>query len=180
MEQLDRVYSTFTNLESNYKRSKKTRTEYVLDKFGGDIDIGSMVILDGLAANPPETAEDIAKLSTIRNIFSAIKKHAHNLDALTSFNFLDNDGAETALMAALDSAYVQGTGIKAVSAKDLGHAKHYHVQADGVKVVPIATAEKIHIFNDSMRLLIQERTGLPVRIGEVYAQASGGHLSKVD
>lgn len=177
MEPLDRVYSAFTNLEANFKRSKKSRSEYIADKFGGDIDIGSMVILDSLASKNLETPEEIAKLSTIRNIFAAIKKRRNSLDSLTSFNFLDESGVESSVASALDSAFERGTGICAVDADGLGYAKHYSVLASGIKVLPIAKAERLHVYNQDMMLMLKGRTGLNIRVGDVLLQSQDGHIT---
>ena len=88
MEVLDRVYSAFSNLDRDFARSKKSRTDFILEKFGGDIDMGSMIILDAISASTvEETAEDIQKLTFVKEIFEKLKDARDNLDSLPDFKF---------------------------------------------------------------------------------------------
>lgn len=87
MEVLDRVYKAFSNLESDFAKSGKTRTEFIKDKFGGDIEIGSVIILDAISNVDSESIEDINKISFIKKVIKGVRENANRLDNLTDFVF---------------------------------------------------------------------------------------------
>ena len=67
MSILDKVYTTFKRLDQDFARSKKTRTEFITDKFGGDIAIGSVIILDAIRAEGVEESPENIDLKHIQN-----------------------------------------------------------------------------------------------------------------
>lgn len=92
MSILDRVYTTFKRLDQDFARSKKSRSEFIVDKFGGDINTGSIIILDAIHAEGlEETPENIEKMSFVKDTFAAIQANADHLDSLTSFVFTDTN-----------------------------------------------------------------------------------------
>ena len=100
MEVLDRVYSAFSNLDRDFARSKKSRTDFILEKFGGDIDMGSMIILDAISASTgEETAEDIQKLTFVKEIFEKLKDARDNLDSLPYSKTLSSRSKRAKLLA---------------------------------------------------------------------------------
>lgn len=178
MEQLDKVYSAFTNLEANYKRSKKSRQEYLKDKFGGDIEIGMMVIMDFFSGAQVTSDEDIKKLSTIKDIFAGVKKNINNLDSLSSFKELTENG-DANVMLLLDSASIAGSRIAVMTSDTMLPDFHYRATETGVSVVPLILASRIKVFNGSMCSFVQSVLGnkANVEVGEVYMQGKGGTLS---
>ena len=71
MEVLDRVYNAFANLDRDFAKSKKTRAVFIADKFGGDIDIGSTIILDAISSGTGEEKSlSLSRLSRLFRIFS--------------------------------------------------------------------------------------------------------------
>lgn len=175
MKQLDAVYNAFTHLEQNYKRSKKTRKEYILDKFGGDIEVGSLVILDYFAGAKLDDPDDIEKFSTIRDIFSAIKKSSANLDTLSSFDELLTGGNQ-AVKVLLEDAAIKGSGILTIPQAPSNEWAHYKATAKNVMVVPLVTAKKVRVFNDSMRVFVQSLVGTSQRVsvGQTYIKDTQG------
>lgn len=138
MEQLDLVHNTFVNLERNYKRSNRSRSEYVKEKFGGNISIAAFLILNALSAEEFTDPEDIRKFSEIRDIFEKIKENQDRLDSLTSFDF-DEDQSTTDVFSALSSGQRSGTGFEVCEQATLYRygALHYDARPDEVRIVPI-------------------------------------------
>ena len=140
MEQLDLVYSTFANLERNYSRSKKSRSEYIKDKFGGDIPVGSFLILNALSAEEFSDPEDIRKFSEIRAIFDKLLENKDRLDSLASFNFdMDSDGSMSALDV-LNLCQDFGTGVTVVEQGALYNGEagvmQFDVRSEEVRIAP--------------------------------------------
>lgn len=155
MEQLDKVYDTFVNLEKNYKRSKKPRKEYLLEKFGGDINTGSFLILHALSREELVSAEDIDKMSTVRRIFNAIKDRSDRLDTIQTFNFLDG-GDDDAIISALDTADKMGHGFCLVEQASVSQTKRdpmcYRVTAKNGEVVSLVDARYLRAYSPGLVL----------------------------
>lgn len=90
---LERVYSAFTNLERDYKKSNKTRSQFIIDKFGGDIQVGASVILHSIYSESQLSGDDIQKFTEVSTIFNNIIAAKDKLDSLRSFDFSE-DNAE--------------------------------------------------------------------------------------
>ena len=174
MEVLDRVYDTFCRLERDYKRSKKTRTEFITDKFGGDIAVGSMIILDAVSSSTgEETPKDIRKLTFVKHVIDSVKANADSLDTLPDFSFSGND-LYTRLLSVLDSSLSDGTGIRTVSQADL-HKKRrgaVHIIATPKETLftPFERCTVLHAYNDAMcGVLSQMRGGESLRRGTYHS-----------
>lgn len=131
---LDNVYSKFTNLEKDYKRTKKSRSKFIIERFGGDIVVGSTIILDAIYEENPTTQEDIAKFSVVKDIISNILKAKDDLDYLESFDFSNDMSIATIIDRLLSSVDMGQTTI--VSQRDLYKhvgALHFYVGLDGVQ-----------------------------------------------
>lgn len=148
MEQLDLVYNTLTSLEKNYHRSKKSRSEYVKEKFGGDIGIGSFLILNALQAAELSDPEDVKKLSAVRRIIDNIKDNEDNLDAINSFDF-DNESMITAIHNSLVAGLRGGQHIKIAEQSEFyataGRPLHYKVSPNTTTVVPVNSARYFRV-----------------------------------
>lgn len=175
MKQLDAVYRAFTHLESNYRRSNKTRREYIVDKFGGDVEIGSMVILDYFAGAKLEDPDDIAKFSAIRDIFNVLKKNIDNLVTFESFDDLFNKGNQS-IKILLEDASIKGSKIIVVPHTDSDEWAHYKVKELYTTVVPLVSATKVRVFNGAMQALVQSLVGSSrkVMVGQTYVKDEQG------
>lgn len=175
MEVLDRVYTTFRNLDRDFARSKKTRTEFITDKFGGDINIGSIIIMDAISSGDGvQTQEDIEKLSFIRDIFDKIKAFADNLDALEDFSFSDTSFAKE-LDTLLTQALVDGTHSAMVSPRDVwsafSGALHFVATPGGAVWSPVQGIKVVHCYNETMRdyMNVAYPSGISYELGKYYA-----------
>lgn len=182
MEQLDLVYNTLTSLEKNYRRSKKSRSEYILDKFGGDIGVGSFLILNALQAAELNDPEDIKKLSTVRRIIDSIRENEHQLDSLSSFDF-DTEAIQSTLTNALLAGLSQGSGISIVSQEYL-HEKYkgalsYRVSADRVQVVPVDHAEFFEVILPAWSAVLSGGNPEAFPEGQLLRKDSWGKLHPV-
>ncbi len=186
MEVLDRVYRTFSNLDRDYARSKKSRSEFITDKFGGDIDIGSMIILDAVSSlSGNETVEDIEKLTFIKNIFAKIKDSREILDSLPDFSF-SNVELYSNIRNLLTESWETGTRQHVVPQSfHIGeHTKHVHyVCTDtGATYTPLSQCKVLNVYNLYTQALYSNAfsSSSPVVEGEYYVVKNGTFLEKID
>lgn len=163
MDVLDRVFTTFSNLDRDFKKSTKSRTEFITDKFGGDIDIGAMIILDAISSSTgDETPDDIRKLTFVKHIIAGVKENKDVLDTLPDFSFSGND-LYTRLISVLDTSYSEGTGVSVISQAEL-HKKysgvvHFVSTPKGTKFVPFESCKVVHVYNDNMLGILSTMRG---------------------
>lgn len=182
MDTLDLVYNAFTGLERNYARSKKTRTEYVKDKFGGDINVGSFLILNALSAEEFVDPEDIKKFSEVRRIFEFLKDNQDKLDTLSSFN-LDDTSDITAALDSLHQGQEAGTGFTVVGQEqllDMG-AYHFVITSKQCSIAPIQlrnklkTTNRISIYSPGMKAFFGSFTSDgEVKVGDILVRGQIG------
>lgn len=182
MEQLDLVYNTFANLERNYKRSSKSRSEYVKEKLGGDISIATFLILNALSAEEFTDPEDIHKFSKIRDIFEKIKENQDRLDSLTSFNF-EEDQTATGVFTALAAGQRSGTGFEVCEQSALYRygALHYDARPDDSRIVPIRLESSetpppyVELFSRGMLTLFSQMVpGAKLSVGSLLKRENLG------
>ena len=178
MEQLDLVYNTFANLERNYARSKKSRSEYIADKFGGNIQIGSFLILNALSAEEFTDPEDIRKFSFVRDIFGEINAHADSLDALESFDFKEST-VVSQLKNALNAGQWTGMHIETCTQSELyGDSRgviHYDIRSAEAHVAPLMTARYYKIFSNAMVAFATPFCKVPVKQGDILERKNLGN-----
>ena len=182
MRTLDAVYNTFANLEKNYARASKSRSQYLIGKFGGDISVGSFLILHALSKEVYTDPEDIEKLSVIREVFANIKAHEDSLDSLNSFNF----GAENTMqqgILALSQGEYDGTGISVVDQKTMwtgkGKPSHYSINSKVTQVVPLSTAPYYNLYSPAIAALINSFCGGSFKVGDIVATKLGGRVQAI-
>lgn len=184
METLDRVYKAFSNLDRDFAKSKKTRSEFIIDKFGGDLDMGSMIILDAIGQfNGEETPEDIEKLTFVKDIFAKIMTARDSLDSLKDFSFGAEDDFRN-LMTLLAESEVDGTGIRCITQAELNKRDkgtvHFISSADGVVLSRFADSKVVHAYNENMLGFLQ--AVLPpssLELGGYYVRKSSMRVEEV-
>lgn len=159
MNVLDKVYNTFSNLDRDFARSKKTRTAFITDKFGGDIDTGAMIILDAVSTSGElETAEDIKKLTFVKDIFSQLQANKNKLDSLQSFSSFSDSTEFNELMRVLAKAESSGTGqretVQAEVYRQQRRAVHFVCTAEGSYFVGLNDCKILHAYNGHMQRMI--------------------------
>lgn len=185
MSILDKVYTTFSNLDKDYARTKKTRTEFITEKFGGDINTGSVIILDAIREEGlEENVENIAKMSYIKDIFNRIKSCADRLDTLQSFNFVQSDVA-TRILSILRSSNAHETRQNLVAQSSLwaGNARclHHVCTADGASYADMDACKVFNLYNENMYGLLSgvfTFDGDP-QLTTYYKVALGNRLKKI-
>ena len=181
MRQLDLVYNTFVNLEKNYAKSKKSREEYLKDKFGGDISVGAFLILNALGAEEFTDPEDIEKLSKVRDIFDDILANKDNLSELASFDF-DTNNTRNLLFAALNASQASGFGYTVIDQQHLYKKKdalHYHITPKETLVVPLLHARYTRVFSKAIASYVAHITGVVHETGTLLESRSGGRIAPV-
>ena len=173
---LDAVFKTFSKLEQNYARSSKDRQSYIEDKFGGDIEMGSFLILHALSKESITSPEDVEKLSFIRKTFDYLLKHKDHINALSSFVPNDNSLGDS-MLNALRSGYESGTKVliqeQTVLNKRYG-AYHFHARAHDVQYTPISIIKKLRAITPVIGGSIEQMTGEPAIPFAVYGVDSFG------
>lgn len=185
MEVLDRVYNAFSNLDRDFAKSKKTRTEFIQDKFGGDIDMGSMIILDAISASTgEETPEDIQKLTFVKEIFDKLKDARDSLDSLPDFQFTNGSMFQDLLLLIQEST-ASGTHIRSIPQKRLrkvgGGAVHFVAKADGLVQAPFAGCKVLYAFNENMLGLIDTTSqGADFKLFGLYEKKNAIHAVEIN
>lgn len=186
MSILESVYKAFTHLDRDYARSKKSRTEFIKDKFGGDINIGSIIILDaireeGVSENP----EDIQKLSFIKDSFAFFQENASRLDKLETFSTASADLLNE-LAGILDRADSHGTKQVAVPQAVLWEnqlpALHYVSTKEGMAYTPLGACKVFCVFNENMAGLLQQNFnmgGQQLNVGDKFRIGPNGALRQI-
>lgn len=158
MVQLDKVYEAFANLDDDYKRSRKTRTKFIQDKFGGDINSGSMIILDYFAAEKLDDVDDIRKFTFIRNIFDKIVRLQDNLDSLSNFKF--EGGSLETVNAVIDESANEVGDLVVKTQRDLYDSKkawHYYGDVRKFYYTPLASCTMFKAYGESMSRFLRAR-----------------------
>ena len=186
MEVLDRVYTTFKNLDRDYARSKKTRSEFIRDKFGGNIDIGSMIILDAISSSSgDETAEDIEKLTFVKNIFASIKAYESSLDTLPDFTFKVSELYKQLLDVLNESAnhgMHQSVSTQAQVNKADKDSIHFVATARSTRYTPMVKCDFVNAYNENMIGLLSSMYGdvSKVSLHDYYAVKGRNKLVKTE
>lgn len=182
MESLDLVYNSLTKLEQNFARSKKSRSEYISEKLGGDVNIGSFLILHALSKETLTSPEDVDKLSTVRAILGKIREHQGDLDKLSSFDFEAEDNGFNALLDAMGEAELDGTHVAVVKQDELcralGYLQQFYADRNAATVVPLNTAPYILCYNEAIASLISGISGQSFSVGDVAVRRFGGRYEK--
>ena len=174
MEVLDRVYKTFKNLDRDFDKSTKTRTQFITDKFGGDINIGSMIILDAISSSSTEySEEDIEKLTFIKDIFKSIQESKDRLDQLPDFTF-ESEGLFSELKQVLVSSKEHGTHLVEAKQSQVSKVKdgaiHFASTVRGTRYTPLNKCVHFHAYNEHMcgMLDVKFKGKLKTELGNYY------------
>lgn len=185
MEVLDRVYNAFANLDRDFAKSKKTRAVFIADKFGGDIDIGSTIILDAISSGTgEETPEDIKKISFIKDCIENIRNSRDNLDRLSDFSFKNAELFEQLMKTIEDSEYA-GTHTRSVSQLVLANKEtgtvHYRCTPARSEFASLTRCTVYHVYNANMQEYVTTLTGGKVRpeIPNYYSMVGAMGISAI-
>ena len=154
MEILDKVYGTFKRLDQDFARSKKTRTEFIKGKFGGDIRIGSILILSAIGT--PSDSADIEKLSFVNDIFAKLLEAQDRLDSLPNFKFESTDNV-IELLKFIGDNHSKYIGVQEMEQETLYKkygALQYHCGLDG-SVCASAGSPLVFVYNENMEAYMQ-------------------------
>lgn len=154
MEVLDKVYNTFKNLDRDFARSKKTKTEFIKGKFGGDIRIGSILILSAIGT--PSDSADIEKLSFVNDIFGKLLEAQDRLDALPNFKFENSDNV-IELLQFLGENFSSSIGVEEMEQEELYKkygALQYHCSMDGTIYAPTGSP-LVLVYNENMEAYME-------------------------
>ena len=182
MSTLDNIYGKFLSLEDNYLSSGLTRKEFVLQLFGGDIEIGATILTDAILKEGVSKAKDIEKFSFLKDIFSFFIKQKNNLDFMSTFNNpLDNNEItnDTDILNKLVITLTQPVHAPIFSQKDLykeNQALHYVVTPDSIKYVSLDDCHAFKIMNENFAILLKtlHNTTSDLSVSTVYIKGERG------
>lgn len=166
-ERLDRVYDVFSNLDRDYKRSKMTRSQFITDRFGGDIDVGSLLISEAISAEYDDQ-ESVSKLSFLKDLFDKIEKNKAYLDAMTDFKF----GATTVMDSIVGMLNRQLACMPRKVGELHGNADMFYVRGDMCEFVPLTDCARVTLYNPNL-LGMYGGGGVGLSIGSVLKQKNG-------
>lgn len=184
LEILDKVYKTFKNLDRDYAKSKKSRSEFILGKFGGDFDIGSMLILEAVSNfDGTETSEDLDKLSFIKDIFDKLKSSRDIWDQLTDFTFKNNAIAQD-YKNLIKESYANGIGVNLCQQSRLRKNSkgiiHYLITGQDTMVALPCDCNVLHAYNTHFGNYIVDKYQGDVRVGSYYELQNANVISEID
>lgn len=169
MEVLDKVYNTFKNLDRDYSKSKKTRTEFIEGKFGGDIDIGSIIILEAIGSEEPTSPEDIKKFAFIKDTFNAIRRNRKRLESLPNFASIGKDFSEFESLKELLYKSI-GDGQKQwkctqqqLQKRSDKQSLHYYVTPEGTYYSDLNEVNVFRVYNEHIAALLQESLNMRIK-----------------
>ncbi len=181
MSILETVYKTFSNLDRDYARSKKSRSDFITDKFGGDISVGSIIILDAIREEGvSDSPEDIEKLSFIKDSFSFFQENAHRLDRLETFSHCNAD-VFFEFLGILSKAENHMTGqsctTQALLWNSPAQALHYVSDAHGTRYTPLEACRVYYGFNENMLAILGDTIGAAgLKLGEKCRVGANGKI----
>lgn len=174
MSVLSKVYDAFSNLEGDFRRSRKTRREFILDRFGGDIDIGAMIILDAVSNSECDTPDEVQKLTYVRNVITQIQNMKDSLDAVTDFAAFSSDATFTNFARIVEQSYINGTHQHAMTPYSFAKANrdtyHFVASAYGTDYVPFVRSPVVKAYNEHMDERIKQayRMDAPCQRNALY------------
>lgn len=174
MTQLDKVYNSLANLEKNYKKSKKSRSEYIADKFGGDFDTGSFLIMSALSAQEFADPEDIEKYSKVREVISVLRAHKDHLDSLTTFD-VEEQADASMLLSALDSTLPFRLFDQEILYKKYG-VVHHRIYPNITAMAPLLSSRYVKICTPAMQAMFAAHSTEDVQLGDLLERQSVGGL----
>ena len=174
MTQLDKVYNSLVNLERNYKKSKKSRSEYIADKFGGDFDRGSFLIMSALSEQEFTDPVDIEKYSKVREVISILRAHKDHFDSLTTFDAEEKVDAGM-LLSALDSTFPFRLLGQETLYKKYG-VVHHRIYPNITAVAPLLSSRYVKICTPAMQAMFAAHSTDDVQLGDLLERQSVGGL----
>lgn len=181
MSILETVYKTFSTLDRDYARSKKSRSDFITDKFGGDISVGSIIILDAIREEGvSDSPEDIEKLSFIKDSFAFFQENAHRLDRLETFSHCNAD-VFFEFLGILSKAENHMTGQFSAPQAQLwnspAQALHYVSDISGTRYTPLEACKVYYGFNENMLATLEETVGAyGLKMGEKCRIGANGKV----
>lgn len=150
-ETLSLLYTSLSKLDKDFKRTSKSRTAFINERFGGSFADGSVILLDYVSGDY-EDPEDIKKLSFVRDITSKLADSYSELESLHSFSFERKPESE-AMLEMLTAGEFGVYGPVAVAQDELNSpvaATHYVVSPKGSRFVPKGLCRKVMLFSNPM------------------------------
>lgn len=155
---LDNVYQTFTNLDALYDEGKRTRTEFIKQKLGGDIGIGITVILDYLSSQDYTSVDDIEKLSRVKEVFQQIRANIDRLDDIPDFESMAGENLTT-VKELLLAAEKQSGNVVCLTQKELySSTKAFHIRANLHETLytPIEKCSAFFVYDRNIKAAIEK------------------------
>lgn len=150
MSTLDKIYQKFENLEVQYLSSGQSRTEFIAERFGQDLEVGVTILTDAILKENPSEAKEIEKFSYLKDLFSFLLKHKDSIALLPSFEITTQEAFDIGdVLSKLSLTMPKPYYAPAFTQKELYEkigVLHYEVTPEDVNY---AALNNCHVFNVS-------------------------------
>lgn len=159
MSTLDKIYQKFENLEEQYLNSEQSRTDFIAERFGQDLEVGITILTDAILKENPSEAKEIEKFSYLKDLFSFLLKHKDNMDSLSSFEATTEEVSNMEdILSKLSLTITQPYTPSVINQKELYEktgALHYEVTPDSITYVSLDKCHAFYASNENFAVLLK-------------------------
>lgn len=180
MSTLDKVYQKFENLEEQFLSSGQSRTDFIAERFGGDLEIGVTILTDAIMKDNLTESKDIERFSFLKDLFSFLLKHKDTIDMLPGFDVATEDISEIEdILSKLALTMTTPYHAPVLSQKELYEQKgllHYEVTPDSVTYTTLDNCHAFYVSSENFAILLKAIKGVPtnLKMDTVYIDGKRG------
>lgn len=180
MSTLDKVYQKFENLEEQFLSSGQSRTDFIAERFGGDLEIGVTILTDAIMKDNLTESKDIERFSFLKDLFSFLLKHKDTIDMLPGFDVATEDVSEIEdILSKLALTMTTPYHAPVLSQKELYEQKgllHYEVTPDSVTYTTLDSCHAFYVSSENFAILLKAIKGVPtnLKMDTVYIDGKRG------
>ena len=180
MSTFDKVYQKFENLEEQFLSSGQSRTDFIAERFGGDLEIGVTILTDAIMKDNLTESKDIERFSFLKDLFSFLLKHKDTIDMLPGFDMATEDVSEIEdILSKLALTMTTPYHAPVLSQKELYEQKgllHYEVTPDSVTYTALDNCHAFYVSSENFAILLKAIKGVPtnLKMDTVYIDGKRG------
>ena len=159
MSTLDKIYQKFENLEEQYLCSEQSRSDFIAERFGQDLEVGITILTDAILKENPSETKEIEKFSYLKDLFSFLLKHKDSMESLSSFETMTEEVSDMQdILSKLSLTITKPCTPSVTSQKELYEktgALHYEVTPDSISYVSLNQCHAFYVSNENFAVLLK-------------------------